>query len=123
MKKWRKVFLWSCVGLIMIVLGFFLYMLFIFEMFPVNKEHLITLAIPERNYKISAFYVDAGAASGNTIQLQKIYDSGKFEIVKNISGYTDVKTIERVSEKTLKVVLGFKAESSTRRDTVLVEVE
>jgi len=123
MKKWQKNLLWVFLGLSVLVLGVLLYMIFIFEMFPVHEELLLTVAVPNKDYKISAYYVDGGATSSGAILLRKVHASGKSEILKDIPVYQDVKAMEILSAKKMRVIVGFKNGFSTKTDTVLVEIE
>jgi hypothetical protein len=123
MKKWQKISFFTFI--VVLILGVSLYMIFIFEMFPVHRALLLTVAIPDRNYEISAYYVDSGATSRGVLQLQKVYASGESEVIKNVPGHIDmyVKAMEILPEGKLRVVVGSKGQFTTEQDTVFVEIE
>ncbi len=120
MKKRRKNFLF---GLIL-VLGGFLCVIFILVMFPIHKELLSTVDVPNRNYKINAYYINGGATTGNLIRIVKKYDFLGYEkTLRNIDRYVDVKEMKLVSENELKIIVGFKGEFAKKVDTVFVQIE
>jgi len=123
MKKWQKTSLFSFIGIVVLILGGVIYMLFFFELFPLHKQLLMTTFVPAMNYNINAYYVDSGATSNGAIQLYKVSTSGKSELIKNIPTYQDVKEMKILSDSKLRVVVGFKGNFSTKQDTIFIELK
>jgi Family of unknown function (DUF5412) len=122
MKKRQKILIF--IGGAILVSGFFVYMIFIFAMFPIHKELLLTIDVPKQNYKIAAYYVNGGATTGNLIRIVKKYDFLGYEkTLKNIERYVDVKEMKLISENELKVIVGFKSKFSKKVDTVFVKID
>lgn len=97
-----------------------LYFLFIFEMFPVHKEELAKIEIPSKNYSLIAYYIDSGASSNYFIQIQKVYESGNFEILKNIEGYRYLKDFKLLQDNNIQIVLEHDIRFNTTYDTVII---
>lgn len=122
MKKYKKTLLIIFSSLLIIFLVVIIYFVFFFEMFPVHKEELAKIVIPNKNYSIVAYYVDSGASSNWTVQINKVYDSGKFDILKNIEGYKEVKDLQLLCNNKIKVIVGTKSKFSTKCDTIIINL-
>jgi len=92
-----------------IVCVFFAYIISRLDFFPTHEELVFTKTIPNNNIVIKAYYVDSGATSNRTIQIRKYGNYPKYEILKNISGYNNVRDMYLISQKKLAVVVENKA--------------
>ena len=67
-----------------------------------------------------------GATSGKIIQLRKEYDptlKNNYEIIENIRGYTDLKSMKLFSNKQLEIIVGFKGNFAKKPDTLFIKIE
>lgn len=123
MKRWKKVTLiW--VFLLLIPLAYLAYTFFVL-VGSVHVELLDSIDIPNKPYKINAYYGDGGATGGG-IGLEMEYKNGKKDIIYVSDGFfNDVKALELVNENKLKVILGFKIKPNkfAKQDTVFIDLE
>lgn len=118
MKKNNKIILTSSVTIFILILAVLVYYIFSF----VNKELLVEVEIPNKDYNIEIYYVDSGALSDNVIQVKKVYNIFSSEVITNIEGFQTVKSWKLLNPSTIKLIVGFpKTTFPTREDTVLIK--
>ncbi|WP_343704262.1 hypothetical protein [Chitinophaga sp.] len=61
-----------------------------FEMFEVTEISLASHPVKSGNYTVEIKYVTAGATTVDVMQVRKVHNDGKVDIVKNIEGYNDL---------------------------------
>jgi len=113
-------------GISIIIIGIIIYFLIFFNISDVNEEIITSLNIQNKNFKISAYYITGGATSGKIIQLRKEYDPTlrkNYEIIENIRGYTDLKSMKLFSNKQLEIIVGFKGNFAKKPDTLFIKIE
>jgi hypothetical protein len=126
MKKRVKLIIFAISGISIIIIGIILYFLIFFNISDVNEEFISSLNIPDKNFKISAYYMTGGATSGTIIQLRKEYDptlKKNHEIIENIRGFVDLKAIKLISDKEVEVIVGFKGKFAKEPDTLFIMIE
>ena len=122
MEEWKEeALMWTIT--LAIILGTFTIVFFIFVNWG-RLERLDSISLPNKRYRIDAYYFDAGATGGG-VGLEKVYENGEKDVIYVSNGFfNDVKTLELVSGNRLKVILGFKDNPPfSKQDTVFIDLE
>lgn len=123
MGEWKEEALMWIITLA-IILGTFTIVFFIFVNWG-HLERLDSICIPNKEYRIDAYYFDAGATGGG-ISLEKVYENGEKDVIYISDGFfNDVKALELINNNRLKVILGFKIKPNkfAKQDTVFIDLE
>ncbi|SFW82994.1 hypothetical protein [Chitinophaga sancti] len=93
-----------------------------FTLFPVERINLSRHPVKGKNFSLDVTYVSTGATTDNVIQIRKLYDDGRVEIVKNIEEYNNFLGASLVGDSLLKLVVSDTGYYKRGPDTIMVKI-
>lgn len=98
------------------------YKLFNFNLFNVEKTSLAKLPIEGQDFIIDISFVQAGATTEDVIQIKKVFDNGKEEIIRNFENYNYLVGYNKLNETAIQLILNDTSYFENKSDTFRIEI-
>ena len=72
-----------------ILLAFCFYLIYSFDLFPIENQKIVTISLLNKPYKITLIFIPSNATNRNYIQVRKTYTTSE-EVIKNYENYNFV---------------------------------
>jgi len=107
--------------LVIVIVSFIIWKLASFKMFDVESVSLSKIPIQGRNFVIDINYISAGATIEDVIQVRRLYENGKFDVVRNIKEYNSFLSADLVGGSLLKLVVSDTGYYKRGPDTIMIK--
>ena len=106
---------------VIIVMSFCIWKMASFKMFDVEDISLSKIPVKGQGFSIGVNYVSTGATTEDVIQVRKLYNNGKVEVVKNINEYNNFMSSTLVGDSLLRLVLSDTGYYKRGPDTIMIK--
>lgn len=88
-----------------IVVAYIIFRIASFSLFEVKQTSLAKLSLRNKTFTVDINFVQSGATNEDIIQIKKVYNNGKEEIIKNFKNYNNLVSCSGLNDSTIQVVL------------------
>lgn len=93
-----------------------------FKLFPVERINLSKHTVKDKSFSIDVSYVSAGATTDDVIQVRKIYEDGRAEILQNMKDYNNFIRASLIGDSLLRLVVSDTGYYERSPDTIVVKI-